>query len=54
MCMSDYAAVADELDIPKSKLGTCIDSGTTCNYCPDCSKFSNYRSIEPKTTTANG
>jgi hypothetical protein len=53
-CLSDYAAVANELNIPKSKLGTCIDSGATHDYCPDCSKFSNYWSIERKITTANG
>jgi hypothetical protein len=28
-CTSNYAAVADILDVPKSKLGTCIDSGVT-------------------------
>jgi hypothetical protein len=53
-CMSDYAAVANELDVPKSKLGTCIDSGATHNYCPDGSKFSNYWSIKWNITTADG
>jgi hypothetical protein len=28
-CTLDYAAVADVLDVPKSKLGTCINSGMT-------------------------
>ena len=26
-CTSNYVAVADKLDMPKSKIGTCIDSG---------------------------
>jgi gag-polypeptide of LTR copia-type/GAG-pre-integrase domain len=53
-CTSDYAAVANGLDILKSKLGTCIDSGATHNYCPNHSKFSNYQSIECKITMADG
>ena len=44
-CTSDYAAVADKLDIPKSKLGTCIDSGVSRDYCPDHAKFTNYRTV---------
>ena len=45
-CMSDYAAMAQKLDIPKSKLGTCIDSGASKDYCPNCMKFANYKSIK--------
>ena len=37
-CTSDYAAMAHKLDIPKSKLGMCIDSGASKDYCPDCTK----------------
>jgi GAG-pre-integrase domain len=54
MCMSDYVAVTEDLDVPKSKLGTYIDSSTSQNYCPDCTKFSNYKSVQQKIPTANG
>ena len=53
-CMSDYLAVAKMLNVPRSKLGTCIDSGASRHYCPDQSKFMDYKSIECKITTANG
>jgi hypothetical protein len=45
-CTSDYAAVAERIDVQKSHLGTCIDSGASHDYCLDCSKFSSYKSIE--------
>ena len=51
--MSDYAAVAYNLDVLKSKLGTSIDSGASRDYCPDHSKFVNYKSIQQKITTAD-
>ena len=41
-CTSDYAEVANSLNVPKSKLGTCIDSGASADYSPDRSMFSNY------------
>ena len=44
-CLSDYADVANNLDIPRSRLGTCMDSGTSCNYCLDRSKFTNYKEV---------
>ena len=50
-CTSDYATVAEKLQVPKSKLGTCIDSGASRDYCPDHSKFSNYRPIDQSITT---
>ena len=53
-CTSGYAAVVDTLDIPKSRLGICMDSGVSRHYCPDHSKFTNYKPIEWKITTANG
>ena len=53
-CSSDYATVAQKLDVPKSRLGTCIDSGASRDYCPDRAKFSNYKSIERKITKADG
>ena len=53
-CTSDYVAVVDRLDITKSKLGTCIDSGVSRDYCPDHAKFSNYRIVQQKITTVDG
>ena len=53
-CMLDHTAIAWNLDIPKSKHGTCIDSRASKDYCPDRSKFSNYKSIQRKITTADG
>ena len=44
-CSSDYADVANGLDIPKSRLGTCMDSGASQNYCPDHMKFTNYKEV---------
>jgi len=35
MCMSDYTNVAEVLKVPKSKLGSCIDSGASDVYSPD-------------------
>ena len=45
-CTSDYVAVADELNLPKSKLGACIDSSTSLDYCPDQTKFTDYKAIQ--------
>jgi hypothetical protein len=53
-CTSDYVAVAETLQLLKSKLGTCIDSGATQVYSPDHFKFSNYRPIDHDITTADG
>jgi gag-polypeptide of LTR copia-type len=53
-CTSDYVAVSETLQLPKSKLGTCIDSGATQVYSPDRFKFSNYRPIDRDITTADG
>ena len=53
-CTSDYATVVETLQLPKSKLGTCLDSGATQVYSPDHSKFSNYRTINRDITTADG
>src|SRR5271168_785894 len=38
-CSSDYAAVAERLEMPKSRLGTCINSGASMDYCPDRARF---------------
>ena len=54
ICTSDYVAVAKSIDMPKSKLGTCIDSGASQHYCPDRSKFTEYKTVERKITTADG
>ena len=53
-CSSDHTAVAAKLVIPNSRLGTCIDSGASQDYCPDRSKFTNYKGIQRKITTADG
>jgi len=53
-CTSAYVAVAESIDVPKSKLGTCMDSGASQHYCPDRSKFTDYRAVEREVTTADG
>jgi hypothetical protein len=45
-CTSNYADVAESLKLPRSKLGTCVDSGASTDYSPDRSMFSNYREID--------
>ena len=54
VCTSAYANVAESLQVPKSRLGTCVDSGASRDYCPDRSKFSNYKPIDRNITTADG
>jgi len=53
MCTSDYADVTKILQVPKSKLGTCIDSSASRDYLPNRSKFTNYRTIDRDITTAD-
>ena len=54
-CMSDYVEVANTLNVPKSRLGACIDSGASQHYSPDRDAFINYSPINNTTiTTANG
>jgi GAG-pre-integrase domain len=53
MCPSDYADVVNGLDIPKSRLGTCMDSGASQDYCPDRLKFTNYKEVCQDITTAD-
>jgi len=53
-CRSDHVDIAEALQLPKSQLGTCIDSAATHNFSPDHSQFTNYRPIERKITTADG
>ena len=53
-CTSDYMAMTETLDVSKSKLGTCIDSGVSKDYCPDHTKFSNYKTMQRNITTADG
>ena len=53
-CTSDFANVTEALQVPKSWLGTCIDSGASRVYSPDSSKFTNYKSIDRSITTADG
>jgi hypothetical protein len=52
---SNYITVAEALQIPKSRLGACINSGASQHYCPDHSKFEDYKLIEGhKITAADG
>ena len=53
-CMSHYVAMADQIEVPKSRLGTCIDSRASRDYCPDRSKFFNYKAIQCNIMTADG
>ena len=53
-CMSNYANIAKALQVPKSRLGTCIDSGASRVYSPDSSKFTNYKLIDRSITMADG
>ena len=53
-CTSDYVEVANALNVPKSQLGACIDSGASQHYSPDRNAFINYSPINNTTiTTAN-
>ena len=53
VCTSAYANVTEALQVPKSKLGPCVDSGASRDYCPDRAKFSNYKQIDHDITTAD-
>ena len=53
-CTSDFANIAEALQVPKSWLGMCIDSGASRVYSPDSSKFTNYKLIDHSITTADG
>ena len=53
-CTSDYADIDKSSKFPKSRYGTCINSGASNDYSPDWTKFSNYREIERSITTADG
>jgi len=53
-CTSDYVALTDAIDVPKSRFGTCVDSGASRHYCPDRAKFTGYKPVERKITTADG
>ena len=45
-CLSDFANITEALQVPKSWLGMCIDSGASWVYSPDSLKFTNYKSID--------
>ena len=54
-CTSDYIEVANALNVPKSRLGACINSGASRHYSPNCDAFINYCPINNTTiTTADG
>ena len=53
-CTSDFANITEALQIPKSRLGICIDSGASQVYSPDHTKVTNYRTIDCRITAADG
>ena len=54
-CISDYADVANALNVPKSQLGTCVDSGASRHYSPHRNVFTDYSPIHNQSiTTADG
>ena len=53
-CSSNGVALAESLDIPKLRMGTCINSRASRDYCPDQLKFQNYKSVQRKIATADG
>ena len=53
-CTSNYADVTKILQVPKSKIRTYIDSSASCDYSPNHSKFTNYRTIDHNITMADG
>ena len=50
-CTSNYVEVANTLNVPKSRLGACIDSGASRHYSPDHNVFINYSPINNTTIT---
>ena len=52
--LSDWQSIIILSSTPRSRLGTCIDSGASKDYCPDRTKFSNYKPVQRKITMADG
>ena len=44
-CTSDYADVTNALNVPKSRLGACINSGASRHYSPHRNASTDYRPI---------
>jgi hypothetical protein len=55
-CTSDYAEIAQGLNLPATKLGGgIIDTGASSHFCPDRTKFQNYRPLVGRSIhTADG
>ena len=53
-CMSDFTNIAEAIQVPRSRVGTCIDSGASRVYSPDGTKFTNYKPIDCSITMADG
>ena len=54
-CTSDFSAITDALKVPKFRLGAIVDSGASRHFCPDRTKFVNFKSIEDRPIkTADG
>ena len=50
-CMSNYVEVTNTLNVPKSQLGVCINSGASRHYSPNLDVFINYCPINNTTIT---
>ena len=50
-CTLDFTNIAEALHVPKSRLGTCVNSGASRVYSSDSTKFTNYKSIDHSITT---
>jgi hypothetical protein len=53
-CSSDFQALATTLKASKTRNEAIIDSGASCYFCPDKSKFLDYKPIDHPIKTADG
>ena len=53
-CTLDHATIATMLNLLWSKLGMCINSRASKDYCLGQAKFTNYKFVQHKITTADG
>jgi hypothetical protein len=52
-CSSDFQALTTTLKASKTRNEAIIDSGTSCHFCPDKSKFLDYKPIDCPIKTAD-
>jgi hypothetical protein len=53
-CSSDFQALATTLKASKTRNKAIIDSGASCHFCPDKSKFLDHKPIDHPIKTADG